>query len=253
MHWTLWYHCSKDTLVFQGMASPLMVLIVGVPIHSPSTSMLRRWLTSALDWRDLWATVQAHYISIPSLSEAHFPVIHVGFTATPRNPQIAPGWPMLGCCPLPPPALPQCLSVYNGQSPLPQSFLDLQCTCSYSSLVALQLPHGHTIGWLTQSWLVTASFMGKAWYSLVNSGSYGHTVNCWMVAEMVAVHDQCYWMFSVLPCSEQCYWMHEVSCYWGYQFLSQVCFSLCRNISCALGPWDWRHEHFWCWWVLLFI
>ena len=35
-------------------------------------------------------------------SEAHFPIIHFGFTATPWDPQTALGWPVWGCCLLPP-------------------------------------------------------------------------------------------------------------------------------------------------------
>ena len=46
MHWTSWYHCLKDTSVFPGVASPLKVLILGVPILSLAVSMLGRQLTS---------------------------------------------------------------------------------------------------------------------------------------------------------------------------------------------------------------
>ena len=48
MHWMSWYHCLKDTSVFPGVASPLKVLILRVPILSPAASMLRRLLTSTL-------------------------------------------------------------------------------------------------------------------------------------------------------------------------------------------------------------
>ena len=52
-HWTSWYHCSRDTSVFSGVALLLKVLVWGVPIHSPAVSMLRSWPTSELSWGGL--------------------------------------------------------------------------------------------------------------------------------------------------------------------------------------------------------
>ena len=53
MHWSLWYHCSKDTSVFPGVASLIMVLILGVPVLNIAMIMLRRQLTSTLAQRGL--------------------------------------------------------------------------------------------------------------------------------------------------------------------------------------------------------
>ena len=94
--------------------------------------------------------------------------------------------------------LPKCPSVCDGQSPLPSSLLDCQCTCSYDSLVAPQLLCGCTVSQSTQSQLVTASFMGKAQCCLVSSGSYSHMVDHWMVSGIVAVCEQCYWILKCL-------------------------------------------------------
>ena len=62
MHQTSRYHCSKDTSVFLGVASPLKVLI-WVPILSPAINMLRSQLTSEVSWGGL----TGHGTGLPSL------------------------------------------------------------------------------------------------------------------------------------------------------------------------------------------
>ena len=42
MHWTSWYHCSNDTSVIPGIASPLKVFILGVPKHNTDAKVLIR-------------------------------------------------------------------------------------------------------------------------------------------------------------------------------------------------------------------
>ena len=126
-------------------------------------------------------------------------------------------------------ALPQCSSVCNGQSPFPFRLLDHWCTWSCGSLVVLQLLYGHAVGQLTQSLLVTASFVGKTWPCLVSIGSYG----CWMVAGIVSVHQQCYWILKCLT---------TVGATLGAKFsIMGLGFLLYQNLSHALGPWNWRH------------
>ena len=88
--WTSWYHCLKNTLVFPGVASPLKVLILGVPILSPAVSVLRRWPTFALAQGGLADCCMGSPGPHPSFSEGHFPVIHVGYPTTPRDPQDCP-------------------------------------------------------------------------------------------------------------------------------------------------------------------
>ena len=63
MHWTSWYPCSNDTCVLPGVASPLKVLILGVPKCNPDVRVLIRCPTSTLHWADvggwgggLWGT-----------------------------------------------------------------------------------------------------------------------------------------------------------------------------------------------------
>ena len=46
MHWTSWFHCSNDTSVLPGIASPLKVFILGVPKHNPHAKVLIRHPTS---------------------------------------------------------------------------------------------------------------------------------------------------------------------------------------------------------------
>ena len=88
MHWTSWYHCSKDTSVFLGVVSPLKVFIWGVPILNPAVSMLRSWPTSAVSW---WG-LTGHIIGSPCLHPSLFwdPLPHLSYsiTADPRDPWV---------------------------------------------------------------------------------------------------------------------------------------------------------------------
>ena len=83
----------KNTWVFPGVASPLKVLILGVPILSLATGMLRRWLISASAQggpAGCWAGSPG---LLPSPMEGHFPVIHFGHAISPRDPQATLGRP----------------------------------------------------------------------------------------------------------------------------------------------------------------
>ena len=75
MHCTLWYHCSKDTSVFPGMASPLNVLIFRVPDLNPVARVLRSHPMSSSIWGILQAVSPAHEVSIPSPWKGHFPTV----------------------------------------------------------------------------------------------------------------------------------------------------------------------------------
>ena len=91
MHWTSWYHCSKDTLVFPGVASLLKVLILGVPILSQAASKLSRWQISVSAQGDLWATVWSHYVQTPppqkvtSLSSVSVSLLPPGICRLPQG------------------------------------------------------------------------------------------------------------------------------------------------------------------------
>ena len=50
MHYTSWYHCSKDTSILPAIASLLKVFIQGVPSHNPMASVFIRHPTSSLSW-----------------------------------------------------------------------------------------------------------------------------------------------------------------------------------------------------------
>ena len=98
---------------------------------------------------------------------------------------------------------------------------------------------------------VTARYLGKVQCCLVSSWSCGKPLDgnrdgCSVEAGPLDAH-------SILPHSEQWCRMHEVSCYHGphigCQFLSWVHFvfltlPFCGNLTSALGPWNWRHQHF---------
>ena len=110
-HWTLWYHCSKDTSVFPGVESPLRELILGVPILSLAVSMLRSWLTSASAKGGLVGhcagSPYLHPLPIWGPLSCHPCQLH----SHPQGPSDCPGVTHVGCCPLPsshlhPPVLP---------------------------------------------------------------------------------------------------------------------------------------------------
>ena len=98
MHWALWYHCSKDTLVFPGVAFPLNVLIVRVPNHSLAASMLRRWPNISSVWGGPEGCCAGLLGPHPPL-EDHFPVIQYSINSSCRAMSLTQRWPKWGCCP----------------------------------------------------------------------------------------------------------------------------------------------------------
>ena len=78
MPWTSCYHCSKDTVVFPGITSPLKVLICGLSTLSPVWSTLESWeLTNVGDrlrgvYQCLWDGITAAFL-----------VVGYAFTTTP--------------------------------------------------------------------------------------------------------------------------------------------------------------------------
>ena len=132
-----------------------------------------------------------------------------------------------------------CLWWAESSSTIPHDHQDI---CRYGSLGVPQLPHGHAVSWLTQSWPVTAILVesiilfGQLWICIVWSyvwqldGRRGGF--CVWAVQLDAQ--------SVLPCSEQCYWMHEVYCYHGphigCQFLLWVLFPFFTETYSCTGP-----------------
>ena len=113
-HWTSWYHCLKDTSSL--FRSGITTKGVNSGDTHPQSSCECAWGGDQhMHWieGDLHSAAQSHNVPTHSSSEGHFPVIHVGYPATPRDPQTALGWPVWGCSPYPP----SCLQV--GQLPVP--------------------------------------------------------------------------------------------------------------------------------------
>ena len=93
---TLWYHYSKDTSVFPGVALPLKVLILGVPNLNLAARILWRQPTFSSVQGALQATVVAHWVPIPSPLEGNLLVLHIRVPSSNKGPPVTQGCGPLG-------------------------------------------------------------------------------------------------------------------------------------------------------------
>ena len=142
------------------------------------------------------------------------------------------------------PALPQCPSVCDEQSPLPQFLLAHWDTCSYGPLVVPQLPHRHSASQQPKMYWLLLGSQGKpnvVWLAL------GCAVGHWLVKGMGAVWEQGHSLLRVsyhVVSSESGYMrcLATVGPIWAPTSVTWVFFTfpLYGNLAHALSPWNGR-------------